>query len=142
MQVTWKAWRTAIMAGEPNPCVINEKCVKCRCIEGSNRCCDRVPYCVVRSWLRTCMSSLVICGKVLIIVGNDIIISIYKLNISFIPLIIVCRVYYVCHFVCNTSTYTLYTLQSNKHHLIWKITGYRGPCFSISPVKMYNLDSF
>lgn len=30
------------MAGLPNPWDINEKWVRCRCIEGSSKCCGRV----------------------------------------------------------------------------------------------------
>lgn len=32
------AVKAATIAGDPNPCDINEKCVKCRCIDESNKC--------------------------------------------------------------------------------------------------------
>lgn len=43
------AVNAATMAGEPNPCEINEKCVKCRCIAGSKICGGLVLHNGVRS---------------------------------------------------------------------------------------------
>lgn len=40
--VTWMAVNAATIAGEPKPCDINEKWVRCRCIDGSKMCCGRV----------------------------------------------------------------------------------------------------
>lgn len=49
------------MAGLPNPCDINEKCVKCRCIDGSSICCGLVLHSGDLSWFSKSINSLVIC---------------------------------------------------------------------------------
>lgn len=57
--LTWIAVKAATIAGDPKPCDINEKWVKCRCIDGSNICGGLVLHKGVRSWLSRSISSFV-----------------------------------------------------------------------------------
>lgn len=59
--LTCIAVRAATIAGLPNPCDINEKCVKCRCIDGSSICCGLVLHNGDLSWFSKSINSLVIC---------------------------------------------------------------------------------
>lgn len=58
-RLTWMAVNAATMAGEPKPWDINEKCVRCRCIDGSKMCCGRVLHRGDRSWFSKSISSFV-----------------------------------------------------------------------------------
>ena len=55
----------ATMAGDPNPWVINEKCVRCRWIVGSRICWGRVLQSGERSWFKRSINSLVITLKMM-----------------------------------------------------------------------------
>lgn len=58
---TWMAVSAATIAGDPKPCEIREKCVKCRCMDGSNICCGLVLHNGDRSWFSKSISSFVTC---------------------------------------------------------------------------------
>ncbi len=58
--LTWMAVRAATMAGEPKPCVIREKCVRCLWMDGSKICCGRVLHSGDLSWFSRSINSLVI----------------------------------------------------------------------------------
>ena len=57
------AVRAATMAGEPKPCVMRLKWVRCRCIVGSSICGGRVLHSGERSWFSRSISSFVITLK-------------------------------------------------------------------------------
>ena len=58
--LTWMAVNAATMAGDPKPCVMREKCVRCRWMVGSRICWGRVLHSGERSWFKRSISSLVI----------------------------------------------------------------------------------
>lgn len=70
---TWMAVRAATIAGDPNPWEINEKCVKWRCMDGSNKCWGLVLHKGERSWFSKSISSFVIYNKYI-----DLLQSIWK----------------------------------------------------------------
>ena len=55
--------RAATIAGDPNPCVMSEKCVRWRWIVGSRICWGRVLQSGERSWFKRSINSLVITLK-------------------------------------------------------------------------------